>query len=85
MHARLSRIAPDCIYSAHVNGALESSIVNLCDTHGGLVRKLKSIELSREKIDQGIVRIRAHVLLNLIVFYIKVQNLVFMYFRKIKN
>uniref|UniRef100_A0A915PMP2 Peptidase M12B propeptide domain-containing protein n=1 Tax=Setaria digitata TaxID=48799 RepID=A0A915PMP2_9BILA len=35
-HARLSRFVPDCLYSAHVKGATESSIVNLCDISGGL-------------------------------------------------
>lgn len=37
MLARVSRFVPDCLYSAHVEGAKESSIVNLCDVHGGLV------------------------------------------------
>lgn len=37
MHARASRFVPDCLYSAHVRGATESSIVNLCDVTGGLV------------------------------------------------
>ncbi|VDM10277.1 unnamed protein product [Wuchereria bancrofti] len=36
-HARMSRFVPDCLYSAHVKGATESSIVNLCDISGGLV------------------------------------------------
>ncbi|VDK44900.1 unnamed protein product [Anisakis simplex] len=36
MQARVSRFVPDCLYSAHIDGAKESSIVNLCDTHGGL-------------------------------------------------
>ncbi|VDN06884.1 unnamed protein product, partial [Thelazia callipaeda] len=36
MHARMSRFVPDCLYSAHVEGATESSIVNLCDIKGGL-------------------------------------------------
>ncbi|VDD89911.1 unnamed protein product [Enterobius vermicularis] len=36
MRTRLSRVAPSCIYSAHVKGTTESSIVNLCDNHGGL-------------------------------------------------
>uniref|UniRef100_A0A1I7W0P6 Pep_M12B_propep domain-containing protein n=1 Tax=Loa loa TaxID=7209 RepID=A0A1I7W0P6_LOALO len=35
-HARMSRFVPDCLYSAHVKGATESSIVNLCDDSGGL-------------------------------------------------
>uniref|UniRef100_A0A183DJT8 Pep_M12B_propep domain-containing protein n=1 Tax=Gongylonema pulchrum TaxID=637853 RepID=A0A183DJT8_9BILA len=35
-HARMSRFIPDCLYSAHVEGATESSIVNLCDISGGL-------------------------------------------------
>uniref|UniRef100_A0A0R3RYP1 Pep_M12B_propep domain-containing protein n=1 Tax=Elaeophora elaphi TaxID=1147741 RepID=A0A0R3RYP1_9BILA len=35
-HARMSRFVPDCLYSAHVKGATESSIVNLCDISGGL-------------------------------------------------
>lgn len=39
MRTRLSRVAPSCIYSAHVKGTTESSIVNLCDNHGGLVNK----------------------------------------------
>uniref|UniRef100_A0A183VG11 GP-PDE domain-containing protein n=1 Tax=Toxocara canis TaxID=6265 RepID=A0A183VG11_TOXCA len=37
MLARVSRFAPDCLYSAHVESAEESSIVNLCDSHGGLI------------------------------------------------
>lgn len=44
MHARISHFAPDCIYSAHVSGAEESSIVNLCDTHGGLFGTLALLD-----------------------------------------
>uniref|UniRef100_A0A0N5AKI1 Pep_M12B_propep domain-containing protein n=1 Tax=Syphacia muris TaxID=451379 RepID=A0A0N5AKI1_9BILA len=37
LNTRISRVAPSCIYSAHVNGLAESSIVNLCDSNGGMV------------------------------------------------
>uniref|UniRef100_A0A1I7YLD8 Peptidase M12B domain-containing protein n=1 Tax=Steinernema glaseri TaxID=37863 RepID=A0A1I7YLD8_9BILA len=36
MHARLPRMSPKCLYSAHIKGVPESSIVNLCDSHGGM-------------------------------------------------
>lgn len=36
-HARLSKVSPDCLYTASVDGTDEKGIVNLCEKHGGLV------------------------------------------------
>ena len=36
-HARFSKVSPDCLYSAKVDGSNEQGIVNLCEKHGGLV------------------------------------------------
>ncbi|CAB3406645.1 unnamed protein product [Caenorhabditis bovis] len=36
VRGRIARVAPDCIYRAHVSGVEQHSIVNLCDSDDGL-------------------------------------------------
>ena len=36
-HARFSKVSPNCLYSAKVDGSNEQGIVNLCEKPGGLV------------------------------------------------
>uniref|UniRef100_A0AC35GS70 Uncharacterized protein n=1 Tax=Panagrolaimus sp. PS1159 TaxID=55785 RepID=A0AC35GS70_9BILA len=39
-HARLSKVSPNCLYTASVDGTNEKGIVNLCEKHGGLELKV---------------------------------------------
>lgn len=41
-HARLSKVSPNCLYTATVDGTAEKGIVNLCEKHGGLVSYLNT-------------------------------------------
>ncbi|TMS38779.1 hypothetical protein L596_005424 [Steinernema carpocapsae] len=72
MHARLPKMSPKCLYSAHIKGVVESSIVNLCDSHGGMFGTLalpngtyviEPVNSHDSKADKGqhlVFRFRSH-------------------------